>query len=45
MENGKKKRKKPKRTLTAEQLIAGMRGNRNLMPTLGGEYVVKRKRR
>jgi len=44
MENGKKK-KKIKSGLTAEQLIAGMRGNRNRMPMLGAESVLKRKKR
>ena len=39
-----RKKKKVKSTLTAEQLIAGMRGNRNRMPTLGSEYGKRKKR-
>ena len=42
--NGKKK-KKPKQLLSVEALIAGMRGNRNMMPTLGSEYFRKRKKK
>ena len=44
MEDRKKKKKKAQ-LLSAEALIAGMRGNRNLMPTLGSEYFRKKKKR
>ena len=45
--NGKKKKKKlnQRQQLTAEELVAGMRGNRNRMPTLGSEYFRKKKKR
>ena len=44
MENGKKKKKKAQ-PLSVDALIAGMRGNRNMMPTLGSEYYRKKKKR
>jgi len=40
-----KKKKKVKSGLTAEQLVAGMQGNRSRMPMLGAEAVLKRKKR
>lgn len=46
MNNDKKKKKKKYNSgLTAEQLVAGMQGNRNRMPTLGSEYFRKRKKK